>query len=81
MGKIECANFTTGIVPDANMSPMIAQAKFDILYIQFYNTPQCSAKSWWDANPRYDTRRAENPSGFKSSYDAWANSLANVSRL
>lgn len=32
------------IVPDANMGDMMFNGKFDNLYIQFYNTPQCSAR-------------------------------------
>ncbi|KAL7929304.1 glycoside hydrolase superfamily [Trichoderma chlorosporum] len=40
--------FMTGapqcIVPDANMGDMMFNGKFDYLYIQFYNTPQCSAR-------------------------------------
>ncbi|KKP04276.1 heterokaryon incompatibility protein [Trichoderma harzianum] len=32
------------IVPDANMGDMMFNGKFDLLYIQFYNTPQCSAR-------------------------------------
>jgi chitinase len=40
--------FMTGapqcIVPDANMGDMMFNGKFNYLYIQFYNTPQCSAR-------------------------------------
>ncbi|EGY15674.1 chitinase [Verticillium dahliae VdLs.17] len=38
------------IVPDANMASMISAAAFDIIFIQFYNTPHCSAASWAKAN-------------------------------
>lgn len=64
------------IVPDANMGRMITGAKFDILYIQYYNTPQCSARSWWNANPNYPRTRRENVSGFRTSYQQWVTFLA-----
>ncbi|KAG7135564.1 endochitinase like protein [Verticillium longisporum] len=38
------------IVPDANMASMISAAAFDMILIQFYNTPHCSAASWAKAN-------------------------------
>ncbi|KAK9364433.1 glycoside hydrolase superfamily [Lipomyces kononenkoae] len=61
------------VVPDANMGTMIQHAKFDIIWIQFYNTPQCSARAWVTANPSYVSTGVENASGF--SYNAWTNSL------
>jgi chitinase len=44
------------------MASMIQKAKFDIIWVQFYNTPSCSARSWVTSG-----------SGF--SYDAWAKFL------
>jgi chitinase len=51
------------------MGQMISQAQFDIIWIQYYNTPQCSAVNWVTANPNYTTTGIEEPSGF--SFDAW----------
>ncbi|KAK9489164.1 putative endochitinase [Lipomyces doorenjongii] len=61
------------VSPDANMGTMIQHAKFDIIWIQFYNTPQCSARAWVTANPSYGSTGVENTSGF--SYNAWTNFL------
>lgn len=61
------------VVPDANMGQMITQAKFDIIWIQYYNTAQCSARSWVTANPNYTTTGVEEPSGF--SFNAWESFL------
>jgi chitinase len=61
------------IVPDANMGNMIAATKFDIIWVQYYNTPQCSARSWVTANSGYLSTGVEEPSGF--SYDTWADFL------
>lgn len=41
------------IVPDANMGGMITNTQFDIIWVQYYNTPQCSARNWANANPNY----------------------------
>ncbi|PMD16786.1 carbohydrate-binding module family 50 protein [Hyaloscypha hepaticicola] len=57
------------VVPDANMGQMITYAKFDIIWIQYYNTAQCSARNWVTANPNYLSTGIEEPSGF--SFDAW----------
>jgi chitinase len=57
------------VVPDANMGQMISQAQFDIIWVQYYNTPQCSARTWVTANPNYTRTGIEEPSGF--SFDAW----------
>ena len=57
------------VVPDANMGQMIMYAKFDIIWIQYYNTAQCSARNWVTANPNYLSTGIEEPSGF--SFDAW----------
>ena len=37
------------IVQDKNMGQMIKQTKFDILLVQFYNTPECSARRFVDS--------------------------------
>jgi chitinase len=61
------------VVPDANMGQMITYAKFDIIWIQYYNTAQCSARNWVTANPNYTTTGVEEPSGF--SFNAWESFL------
>jgi chitinase len=55
------------------MGVMIANAQFDILFVQYYNTPECSARNWVSANPNYASTGVEQPSGF--SYNAWSNFL------
>jgi chitinase len=61
------------IVPDANMGNMIASVQFDVIWVQYYNTPQCSARNWATANPKYLSTGIEQSSGF--SYYLWANFL------
>jgi chitinase len=62
------------VVPDASMATMISKVKFDILWVQFYNTPACSARNWVNHNPNYASTGVELSSGF--SYNAWATFLA-----
>jgi len=54
------------VVPDANMAQMISAVQFDLIFIQFYNTPFCSARNYISTSGI--------SSGF--SYDAWTNALA-----
>lgn len=61
------------VVPDASLSPTIQSVKFDALYIQFYNTPSCSAATWAASNPSYTPGSKANTAGF--TYDAWSTSL------
>jgi chitinase len=61
------------VVPDANMGNMISATQFDIIWVQYYNTPQCSARNWTTANPNYLLTGIEEPSGF--SYNKWADFL------
>jgi chitinase len=58
------------VVPDANMGVMIANAQFDILFVQYYNTPECSARNWVSANPNYASTGVEKTSGFSYSANA-----------
>lgn len=53
------------IVPDAQLADALTKAQFDHLYIQFYNTPSCSARSQLD--PSY---------GSGMTFDTWATWLA-----
>lgn len=52
------------IVPDINMASKISAAPFDMLFIQFYNTPRCSAATWASANLDYSPEKASSPAGF-----------------
>lgn len=61
------------VVKDANMGDMILGAKFDMIFIQFYNTAACSARTWITANPNYASTRKEISSGF--SYDSWVTAI------
>ncbi|KAI1817156.1 glycoside hydrolase family 18 protein [Poronia punctata] len=40
-------------VPDPNLADTLKAAKFDMLFVQYYNTPKCSARGWITANPNY----------------------------
>jgi chitinase len=64
------------IVPDANMGETIKSTKFDMLFLQFYNTPQCSAASWVAANSKYKIGGSFVDAGF--TYTAWTNWLSNT---
>lgn len=66
------------VVPDPNMKDMLAATTFDMIFIQFYNTPQCSARRWADANPGYKPGDASAATaGF--TFDAWSTWLAGTS--
>lgn len=54
------------VIPDAHLAHPIETSWFDFLFIQFYNTPQCSARAYFDAS--YG-RVGDQPSVI--SYDAW----------
>jgi LysM repeat protein len=60
-------------VKDVNMGDIILGAKFDMIFVQFYNTLACSARTWANANPNYGTTRREIDSGF--SYDSWVTAI------
>jgi chitinase len=55
------------------MGDIILGAKFDMIFIQFYNYMACSARTWANANPNYATTRREIDSGF--SYDDWVSAI------
>lgn len=40
------------IVPDAHLANAIENSPFDFLFVQFYNTPQCSARAYFDHSYR-----------------------------
>ncbi|KAL9025108.1 MAG: hypothetical protein Q9196_006018 [Gyalolechia fulgens] len=54
------------VIPDAHLAHPIENSWFDFLFIQFYNTPQCSARAYFDTN--YG-RQGDQPSMI--SFDAW----------
>ncbi|GJD02600.1 chitin recognition protein [Colletotrichum higginsianum] len=64
------------VVPDASMAAMISAAKFDMIFVQFYNTPSCSAATWASSNPSYVPGQAFQAAGF--TYDAWVQWLSNT---
>ncbi|WQF87561.1 Putative chitin-binding, type 1, glycoside hydrolase family 18, catalytic domain-containing protein [Colletotrichum destructivum] len=64
------------VVPDASMAAMISAAKFDMIFVQFYNTPSCSAATWTSSNPSYVPGQAFQAAGF--TYDAWVQWLSNT---
>ncbi len=61
------------VVVDANMGALISQVQFDIIWVQYYNTPQCSARNWINANPNFAADGIEHSAGF--SYSQWARFL------
>ncbi|KAL8722562.1 MAG: hypothetical protein Q9225_000957 [Loekoesia sp. 1 TL-2023] len=54
------------VIPDAHLAHPIETSWFDFLFIQFYNTPQCSARAYFDAS--YGAQ-GDQPSVI--SFDAW----------
>ncbi|KAL8790293.1 MAG: hypothetical protein Q9213_000645 [Squamulea squamosa] len=54
------------VIPDAHLAHPIETSWFDFLFIQFYNTPQCSARAYFDSS--YG-RVGDKPSSI--SFDAW----------
>ncbi|KAI1356749.1 glycoside hydrolase superfamily [Xylaria sp. FL0043] len=57
------------VVPDANLVDTLQATKFDMLFVQFYNTPLCSARGWISGNPNYVPGGAFNTSGF--TFESW----------
>ncbi|EXF82317.1 chitin recognition protein [Colletotrichum fioriniae PJ7] len=64
------------VVPDANMAAMISAAKFDMIFVQFCNTPSCSAATWAASNPSYTPGATYQQAGF--TFDAWVQWLSNT---
>ncbi|XXH06046.1 hypothetical protein Hte_012491 [Hypoxylon texense] len=62
------------VVPDANLVGVLQKATFDMLFVQYYNTPQCSAASWASANANYQAGGAATTGGF--TYDTWTSWLS-----
>ncbi|KAI1496354.1 carbohydrate-binding module family 18 protein [Biscogniauxia marginata] len=70
------------VVPDANMAEILKSTVFDMVFVQFYNTPECSARRWADANskssnkPRGSSSSSSDPDPAGFTFDAWADFLA-----
>lgn len=64
------------VVPDANLQGVLQQGTFDMLFVQYYNTPQCSAASWASANANYKPGGTVTTGGF--TYDTWTSWLSST---
>ncbi|CAJ2500704.1 Uu.00g035570.m01.CDS01 [Anthostomella pinea] len=64
------------VVPDANMGEILKATTFDKVFVQFYNTPQCAARRWADANAGYAPGGSFDTAGF--TFDAWTAFLAST---
>ena len=63
------------IVPDAAMDTMIQTVAFDALWVQFYNNPTCSARTWVSYNSALNSTNGKNSTaGF--TYDSWVSRTA-----
>ncbi|SMR48152.1 unnamed protein product [Zymoseptoria tritici ST99CH_1E4] len=58
------------IVPDAHFATVMKSAWFDFMFIQFYNTPQCSARA--------AINKAKGTGTADISFDTWHNSAASL---
>jgi chitinase len=56
-------------VPDAIMDTMIQTVQFDALWIQYYNTDACSARTWVKGNTALNNTGKSTTAGF--TYDNW----------
>ncbi|KAI1094035.1 carbohydrate-binding module family 18 protein [Rostrohypoxylon terebratum] len=64
------------IVPDANLQGVLLKGTFDMLFIQYYDTPYCSAATWVSGNPSYKSGGSFNTSGF--TFDQWVTWLSST---
>lgn len=62
------------VVVDANMGALISQVQFDVIFVQYYNMPQCSARNWVNANTNFAMDGVERANGF--TYNTWSNFLS-----
>jgi hypothetical protein len=63
-------------VPDTNLGEIIKATAFDMAFVQFYNTQQCSARRWADANSNYLAGGSFDAAGF--TFDAWVSFLTST---
>ncbi|KAI3343225.1 glycoside hydrolase superfamily [Ustulina deusta] len=61
------------VVPDPNLADTLEAVKFDMLFVQFYNTKECSARGWISGNLNYVIGGTFNTSGF--TFQPWVNWL------
>ncbi|OTB01299.1 carbohydrate-binding module family 18 protein, partial [Hypoxylon sp. CI-4A] len=64
------------VVPDANLKGVLQQGTFDMLFVQYYNTPQCAASTWVANNANYKAGATFNTAGF--TFDTWTTWLAST---
>ncbi|KAI5927319.1 glycoside hydrolase superfamily [Camillea tinctor] len=64
------------VVPDANMAEILKATSFDMVFVQFYNTPQCSARRWVDSHPSSSKPSTSSDGGF--TFDAWTAFLSSA---
>ncbi|KAI9871312.1 MAG: hypothetical protein M1830_003040 [Pleopsidium flavum] len=60
------------VVPDAHLADAIEKSWFDFLFVQFYNTPSCSARAYFGNN--------YGGSGSNISFDEWASFVRSSSQ-
>jgi chitinase len=69
-------------VPDVALADTLQATKFDMLFVQYYNTKSCSARGWVTANPQYtiggafNTASGSGDSAWTFTFDAWVAWLA-----
>ncbi|ETS84580.1 hypothetical protein PFICI_02605 [Pestalotiopsis fici W106-1] len=63
-------------VPDPNNQDMLSTVAFDILFIQFYGSYECSAARWAKENPAYKVGGPVAWAGF--TFDKWTDWLSNT---
>ena len=63
------------VVPDAHLADAIQNSWFDFLFVQFYNTPQCSARAYFD-----HTYGAYGGPATDVSYDTWVTFVSKHSK-
>jgi chitinase len=69
-GAPQCA------LPDTIMGNMIQEAEFDALWIQFYNTPGCSARAWVAQNSAMNSTHPEQARPGSFTYDTWVSTTS-----
>ncbi|KAI8634660.1 glycoside hydrolase superfamily [Xylariaceae sp. FL1651] len=69
-------------VPDVNLADTLQATKFDMLFVQYYNTKSCSARGWISANPKYtiggafNTTSGSGANAWHFTFDPWVAWLA-----
>jgi len=65
---------------DSNLADMLTTSKFDMLFVQYYNTPLCSARGWITANPNYVPGGTvkETNTNWNFTFDSWVTWLSST---